>query len=164
MKNNNTRTIFKFSFLLYVFTSMAWVGVSTAGDYYVYRDGSGKLVISNTTPPTGSKIIRQETLPEVTDQQIAEARAREENTAIENRTATLEKTLGELSDNLRVQSQILGNLQQGLAENNVAVGVTEGPGFVTRPLRRFDHIPNPGDLPHRPPRVMPRTPRTGRAG
>ena len=62
------------------------------------------------------------------DQELAESRAREEKTPTDNRTASLEITLGELSDNLRVQGQILDNLQQGLAENNVAVGVTQGPG------------------------------------
>jgi len=33
-----------------------------AGEYYIYRDSKGVLVISNQKPPPGSKIIKQQTL------------------------------------------------------------------------------------------------------
>ena len=48
-----------------------------AGDYYAYQDPNGNLVISNNVPPPESKIIRKETLSEVTDQQISESEYRE---------------------------------------------------------------------------------------
>ena len=40
-----------------------------AGDYYIYRDPNGGLVISNKQPPPDSKIIRQQTLPDEIDHQ-----------------------------------------------------------------------------------------------
>ena len=142
MQNNNIRALFTLSFLFLCVSSFA--GLSLAGDYYIYQDQSGKLVISNTTPPTGSKIIKKQTLSEVTDQEIAESRIRQENTTIDNRIATLERTVDALSDNLRAQNQIIGSLQN-VADNNIAVGVTQG--GVIRPLRPIDRLPN---VPHRP--------------
>jgi hypothetical protein len=38
-----------------------------------YQDPDGKLVISNKPPPPGSKIIKQENLPEVTDDEVPQA-------------------------------------------------------------------------------------------
>ena len=85
-----------------------------------------------------SKIIKKETLSEVTDQEIAESRARQERTAIDNRLSTIERTLGELSDNLRAQNQILGRLED-FRETNIAVGVTAA-------RSRFGRIPHSGDV------------------
>jgi hypothetical protein len=33
-----------------------------AGEYYIYQDSKGGLVVSNQKPPPGSKIIKQQTL------------------------------------------------------------------------------------------------------
>jgi len=33
-----------------------------AGEYFIYQDAKGRLVISNQKPPPGSKIIEQQTL------------------------------------------------------------------------------------------------------
>jgi len=38
-----------------------------AGEYYIYQDSMGGLVISNKEPPPGSKIIKQKTLPDLAD-------------------------------------------------------------------------------------------------
>ena len=38
-----------------------------AGEYYMYRDSNGGLVISNKQPPPGSKIIKQQTLPDTAE-------------------------------------------------------------------------------------------------
>jgi len=35
-----------------------------AGEYYIYRDANRGLVISNQKPPPGSKIIKQQSLPD----------------------------------------------------------------------------------------------------
>jgi hypothetical protein len=47
-------------------------GVLLAGDYYIYRDSKGLLVISNQKPPAGSQIIRQRTLPDEAENEPAE--------------------------------------------------------------------------------------------
>jgi hypothetical protein len=41
-----------------------------SGEYYIYRDSNGVLVISNKNPPPGSKIIKQRDLQEETDSQV----------------------------------------------------------------------------------------------
>jgi len=38
-----------------------------AGEYYIYRNADGGLVISNQKPPPGSKIIKQQSLPYLQD-------------------------------------------------------------------------------------------------
>jgi len=38
-----------------------------AGEYFIYRDSKGVLVISNQKPPPGSKIIKQQSLPDLAD-------------------------------------------------------------------------------------------------
>ena len=38
-----------------------------AGEYYIYRDSNGGLVISNQKPPPGSKIIKQQSLPDLAE-------------------------------------------------------------------------------------------------
>ena len=38
--------------------------------YYIYRDADGKLVISNKEPPPGSKIIKRDSFPEITDSEV----------------------------------------------------------------------------------------------
>jgi len=40
----------------------------------------GKLVISNKQPPPGSKIIKQQNLPEVTDSEVPQAQQRDGQT------------------------------------------------------------------------------------
>jgi hypothetical protein len=109
------------------------------------------LVISNNAPPPGSKIIKQETLSEVTDQQIAESQVREDTAGFANRLSSLENTIGELSENLRAQSEATDNLQQGHGDTNIAVGVTQGPTLVTRvPHKKIKHPSNfKNNLPNR---------------
>jgi hypothetical protein len=53
--------------LIALFLGLAAIAPSLAEDYYIYRDPDGKLAISNKEPPPGSKIIRQQSWPEVTD-------------------------------------------------------------------------------------------------
>jgi hypothetical protein len=38
-----------------------------AGEYYIYQDSKGRLIISNQKPPPGSKIIKQQTLPDLAE-------------------------------------------------------------------------------------------------
>src|ERR1044071_7066590 len=130
MKGNNARTTCMLAFLFACFASLAAAGASIAGDYYIYQDQNGKLVISNSTPPAGSKILRKEIMPEVTDEELAASRTREQKIAINGRIATLERTIDELAENLRTQREVLGSLQQDLGPSNVAVGVTQGPVII----------------------------------
>lgn len=48
-----TIMVFPFSW----FMALAVFGHVYGGDYYVYQDRNGKLVISNNAPPPGSKIL-----------------------------------------------------------------------------------------------------------
>ena len=170
MKHIDARTTSKIALWLALLISLAIVKPAAAGDYYIYRDVNNKLVISNSTPPAGSKILKKEIMPEVTDEELAVSRKREEKTAIDSRIASLERTIDDLAENLRTQRQILGSLQQDLGENNIAVGVTQGPVILRQHPRPPDHVLYPDNLPHRPqpPRVIaPRLnppPRPGRAG
>jgi hypothetical protein len=47
-----------------------------AEEYYIYQDPNGELVISNKQPPPGSKIIKQQNMPEVTDSQAPQGQQR----------------------------------------------------------------------------------------
>ena len=61
MKDNSARTTWILTFSFVWFTFLAAVSASIAGDYYIYHDQTGKFVISNSTRPTGSTIIKKET-------------------------------------------------------------------------------------------------------
>ena len=113
-----------------------------SGEYFIYQDAKGGLVISNQKPPPGSKIIKQETLSEVTDQQIAESQVREDSAGFDNRLSSLENTIGELSENLRAQGEAMDNLQQGHGDTNIAVGVTQGPTIVRKVPHKIKHPTN----------------------
>jgi len=150
MKSINARTTWRMVFSFSWFVALAVVGHAYGGDYYTYQDLNGKLIISNNAPPPGSKIIKKETLSEVTDQQIAESRVREDTAGVANRLSSLENTVGELTENLRVQSEATDNLQQDHGDTNIAVGVTQEPTIVrkvphrkiNRPRNLRNNLPN----------------------
>lgn len=118
-----------------------------AGDYYAYRDASGRLVLSNAPPPPGGKTVVKESLPEVTPQEVAEAKAREEAAAAENRITSLEKTVDDLEYRLRTQTPAADYAQPAYGDNSVFVGVSNG--FVW-PAHR---LPRPGPRPQPNPRA-----------
>jgi hypothetical protein len=68
--------------LAFLFIGLAFTTQVHAGDYYIYQDAQGKLVISNQKPPSGSKIIKQQTLLDSSDNQIQEARRRDADEAV----------------------------------------------------------------------------------
>jgi hypothetical protein len=136
--------VFSFSW----FMALAVCGHVYGGDYYVYQDRNGKLVISNNAPPPGSKILKKEILSEVTEQQIAESQLREDTAGFDNRLSSLENTIGELTNNLRVQSEVIDNSQQGYDDTNIAVGVTPIPTIVTKPPHKRIRRPT-NTLPNR---------------
>ena len=41
--------------------------------------------------------------------------------------------MGELTDNLRAQGEVINNVPAGYGDTNIAVGVAEGPAIVARP-------------------------------
>jgi hypothetical protein len=150
MKNIDARTSWRMVFSFSWFVALAVVGHAYGGDYYTYQDLNGKLIISNNAPPPGSKIIKKETLSEVTDEQIAESRVREDTAGVANRLSSLENTVGGLTENLRVQSEATDNLQQDHGDTNIAVGVTQEPTIVrkvphrkiNRPRNLRNNLPN----------------------
>ena len=94
MKSINARTTLKLVISLSWLIALAVVRPGYAGDYYIYQDPNGKLVISNYTPPQGSNVIKKETLAEVTDQEIMESRLREDRLAFDNRLFEFGKERG----------------------------------------------------------------------
>ncbi len=151
MKSINARTTLKLVLSFSWLIALAVVRPGYAGDYYAYQDLNGKLVISNNAPPPGSKIIKKETLSEVTDQQIAESQVREDTAGFDNRLSSLENTIGELTENLRVQGEIINNVPEGYGDTNIAVGVTQGPTIVAKPPhKKFNRPANlKNNLPNR---------------
>jgi len=170
MKSINARKTSKLIVSFSWFFALALARDAYAGDYYMYRGPNGSLVISNNEPPPGSKIIKKETLSEATDQQISESGIRENSVALDDKIASLEKTLGELAENLRFQAGVIDNLQQGHGDTNIAVGVTQAPAIVgSHPQDKFNRPPNfRNNLPSGRPRpVAPIAPQQrvgGRAG
>ena len=75
MKDINARTTLKLGLCFYLFLGFVPTQAA-AGEYYIYRDSNGGLVISNKQPPRGSKILRQQTLPDVADSQNPPAQER----------------------------------------------------------------------------------------
>jgi len=143
MESINVRTTLKLIVSFSWFVVMALVGSAYAGDYYTYQDPNGNLVIANNPPPPGSKVVKKETLPEGIDSQTAESETHEVRAALDDRIASLEKTIGELTDDLRYQAEVINNLQQGHGDTNIAVGVTQGPAVVARPLpNKVKRAPN----------------------
>lgn len=132
--------------LLIAFSFLCLIAASylraEAGDYYVYRDASGRVVLSNNAPPASGKTIKKETLPEVSDKEVAEARAREEGAAVDNRIASLERTVDDLEYRLRAQSATpaADYAQPAYGDNGVFVGVANS--FVW-PAHRPRPVPNP---------------------
>ena len=151
MKSINARTTLKLVLSFSWLIALAVVRPGYAGDYYAYQDLNGKLVISNNAPPPSSKIINKETLSEVTDQQIAESQVREDTAGFDNRLSSLENTIGELTENLRVQGEIINNVPEGYGDTNIAVGVTQEPTIVRKvPHRKINRPTNlKNNLPNR---------------
>jgi len=56
-----------------LFLGLAVVTQGQAEEHYIYQDPDGKLVISNKQPPPGSKIIKQQNLLGVTDNEVSQA-------------------------------------------------------------------------------------------
>jgi hypothetical protein len=140
MKSGNGPTTFSLALVLSCCTVLALARQARAGEYYIYQNSNGQLVLSNYAPPQGSNIITKKTLSEVTDQQIWESRLRENQLVVNNRLASLEKSVAELAENLRVQREVINDLPEAYGDTNIAVGVAQG--IVTTgkpPHRRFDH-------------------------
>ena len=142
MKSINARTTLKLILSFSWLIALAVIEPGYAGDYYIYQDPNGKLVISNYSPPQGSNVIRKETLSEVTDQQIMESQLRENRVAVDNRLSSLERSVVELTENLRAQGEVINNVPEGYGDTNIAVGVTQGPTIVTKPPhKKFNRPP-----------------------
>jgi hypothetical protein len=76
MKSINARSIL-LGFCFYMLIGFV-APESQAGEYYIYQDSNGGLVISNKKPPPDSKIIKQQTLPDLADVETAQVQERNE--------------------------------------------------------------------------------------
>ena len=161
MKRIQDRATLKL-FCIFGFIALAAITDSSAGDYYIYQEPTGKLVLSNNAPPPGSKIIKKETLSEVTDQEIEESRLRENQLRGDNQGAGLEKTVAELADNLRAQKEVIDNLQQATGQTNV-IAVTQG-RLGSRQMHRPSDIRNNLHRPRGPIAAPPQQGRGAKAG
>jgi hypothetical protein len=74
MKNINAWSIL-LGFCLYVLIGFV-DKQAHGGEYYIYRDSKGGLVLSNQKPPPDSKIIKQQTLPDLADVETAQVQER----------------------------------------------------------------------------------------
>ena len=63
----------KLELSLVLFLGLAVVTQGQAEEHYIYQGSKGELVISNKEPPPGSKIIKQQNLPLVTDSEVPQA-------------------------------------------------------------------------------------------
>ena len=61
------------AFCFALFVGLAVITQGQAEDYYIYQGPNGELVISNKQPPPGSKIIKQQNLPGLTDNEVPQA-------------------------------------------------------------------------------------------
>jgi len=154
MKSINARTTLKLVLSLSWLIALAVIRPGYAGEYYIYQDPNGKVVLSNYAPPQGSNVIKKEKLSEVTDQQITESQLRENRLALDNRLSSLERSVGELSENLRAQNEVITNVPEGYGDTNIAVGVVQGPAIVARPPHK--HFNHPGNLRRNLPQAQPR--------
>jgi hypothetical protein len=59
----------KLEFCCALFLGLAVATQGHAEEHYIYQDRDGKLVISNKQPAPGSKIIKQQDLPEASQAQ-----------------------------------------------------------------------------------------------
>jgi hypothetical protein len=169
MRSINARPTLKLVLSFSWCIALALVSSGYAGEYYIYQDSNGKLVISNYAPPQGSNVIKKETLSEVTDQQIMESQLRESRLAFDNRLSALERSVGELTDSVRAQGEVINNVPEGYGDTNIAVGVTQAPIIVAKPPhRKFNRPANfKRNLPNAQPRPAAPTARCcggGRAG
>jgi hypothetical protein len=126
-----------------------------AGDYYAYRDASGRLILTNSPPAPGGKTIVKESLPDVSQQEVAEAKAREEAAARENRITSLEQTVDELEYRLRNQpaASAADYAQPAYNDNGVFVGVSNG--FIWPAHRPPRPRPQPNPRSPMPPSSLP---------
>ena len=140
MKNSNARTTFSLAFVLSCCLVLALARQVYGGEYYIYQNSNGQLVISNYAPPQGSRIIAKETLSEVTDQQIRESQLLENQLVVNNRLASLEKSVGQLAEHLRAQRDLITELPEAYGDTNIAVGVAQGIATPAKPPhRRFNY-------------------------
>src|SRR6266850_6106283 len=61
------------AFCFALFLGLAVITQGQAEEYYIYQGPNGELVISNKQPPPGSKVIKQQNLPEVTGSEVPQA-------------------------------------------------------------------------------------------
>jgi Domain of unknown function (DUF4124) len=76
-------------YAFYLFLGIALATPGHAEEYYTYRDPDGKLTISNKRPPAGSKIIKQQNLPELADSPIQDPKESEDVRLNENSKASV---------------------------------------------------------------------------
>jgi hypothetical protein len=127
-----------------------------SGEYYAYHDASGRLVLSNSPPPPGGKTIVKESLPDVSQQEVAEAKARDEAAARENRITSLEQTVDELEYRLRNQPAAPAaaeSVQPAYSDNGIFVGVSNG--FIWPAHRPPRPRPQPNPRSPMPPSSLP---------
>jgi hypothetical protein len=112
-------------------------GTAGAADYLVYKDGSGRIVLSNGTPPPSAQIVARHNLTDATEAEIAATEKSNLEIAKINALRDLEASYDRLAEAVIVA----GAPRPALLEwNQVAVSVGEPRlrrGFVpVRPMPR----------------------------
>jgi Domain of unknown function (DUF4124) len=126
-------------------------GTAAAADYYVYRNGGGRMVLSNIAPPGSAEVVAKHALTEATAEEItATAKANQETQNLNlasdlvNSRVRLELAYSELIDSWRrrVDENVIGVPPVPFVQewNQVAVSVGDNRlrrGFApARPMPR----------------------------
>jgi|GEM_PF-6033042 len=121
------------SFLLVVLAAPAG-----AADYFMYRDGAGRLTIGNQPPPAAAEIVKKYDWTDVTDAEIA--RTERENSAIAARN--LERERIEAQQRLATAMEERSRIEQpARIEINEAIASTSS--LTLAPRRRPSPLPVP---------------------
>jgi hypothetical protein len=97
-------------------------GTAGAADYLVYRDGSGKTVLSNVAPPASAQIVARHDLTDATEAEIAATEKSNLEIAKINALRDLEASYDRLAEAIIMASAPRPVL---LEWNQVAVSVGE---------------------------------------
>ncbi len=73
-------------------------GTAGAADYYMYRDGAGRTVLSNTVPPASARIMARQDLPDATAAEIAATETANRETARHNALRDLAESYERLTE------------------------------------------------------------------
>lgn len=102
---------------------LAIAGAAEAADYWILRESSGRVLITNQKPKAGATVVQHYDLPEATEAEIATARAQEaawwERYQQEERTRAVQR----LTEEIIKQRLAADRRQEGVGNQGVTVNM-----------------------------------------